>query len=108
MTIGIYKITNLINGKSYIGKSKNIETRFVYHKTPCRWSKEENKPLYKAFKKYGLDNFNFDVIEECKEDELNIKEIYWIGYYDTYKNGYNSTPGNIKKANLQKKFLERK
>ena len=93
MTIGIYKITNLINNKSYIGKSIKIEERFSYHKTPSHWVQEENKPLYRAFKKYGIDNFDFSIVEECDKTELNIKEIYWIGYYDTYKNGYNATLG---------------
>ncbi len=93
MTIGIYKITNLINNKSYIGKSKNIENRFAYHKMPSCWLKEKNKPLYRAFQKYGIDSFTFDIIEECSADELNNKEIYWIGYYNSYKNGYNATIG---------------
>ena len=44
-------------------------------------------------REYGLENFSFDVIEECLEDELNEREIYWIKYYDTYYNGYNRTLG---------------
>ena len=44
-------------------------------------------------RKYGIENFTFSVIEECSQEQLNEREIYWIEYYDTYKNGYNSTLG---------------
>lgn len=94
-TIGIYKITNKTNNQSYIGQSVNIEKRWKKHK--CEYLKENqvsyNYPLYRAFRKYGLDNFLFEVIEECKKDELNKKEIYWIKYHNTFFNGYNQTLG---------------
>ena len=93
--IGIYKITNKLNGHIYIGLSKNIEERWKKHcqkyKNPN--DKEYKKYLYRAFRKYGIDNFTFEVIEECEEKELCNREIYWISYYDSYANGYNETPG---------------
>lgn len=46
-----------------------------------------------AFHKYGVDNFIFEVLEECKQEELNEKEQYWIKYFDTFENGYNLTLG---------------
>lgn len=49
--------------------------------------------LYQAFKKYGLENFTFEEIEEVPQDKLDEREKYWINYYDSYKNGYNSTLG---------------
>ena len=49
--------------------------------------------LYKAFNKYGLENFTFEEIEEVENSELDIREKYWINYYDSYNNGYNSTLG---------------
>lgn len=93
--IGIYKITNTINNKSYIGQSTNIEKRWNKHKTIFTRKKEceYDYPLYRAFRKYGLENFSFSVIEECKVSELDEKEIFWIDYYDTYYNGYNQTLG---------------
>lgn len=91
--IGIYKITNNINGHSYIGQSIHIEERFKEHKKPYNWEREKNKPLYIAFQKYGLENFSFDIIEECQPNQLDIKEQYWIEYYNTYQNGYNVTVG---------------
>lgn len=98
MSRGIYKITNKINQKSYIGKSTNIEERWNYHKTHFNYEKEYEKPLYKAFRKYGLENFIFEIIETLTETEyqekINQKESYWIEYYNTYgSTGYNGTKG---------------
>lgn len=44
-------------------------------------------------KKYGIEHFNIVLIEECPDEELNYREIYWIGRYNSYKKGYNSTLG---------------
>ena len=95
MTCGIYKIENKINGKIYIGQSLNIEERWKDHRNIGFNSnnKNYNYPLYKAFRKYGIDNFNFSIVEECSQKELNIKEIYWIKYYNSYCDGYNQTMG---------------
>ena len=95
LMIGIYKITNKLNGHIYIGLSKNIEERWKKHCQKYKNSndKEYEKYLYRAFRKYGIDNFTFEVIEECEEKELRNREIYWISYYDSYANGYNETPG---------------
>lgn len=88
--IGIYKITNKINGKSYIGQSNNIKRRWMEHKK-YRYAKD--KALYKAFEKYGLENFTFDIIEECSLKELDNREIYYIEKFNSYKDGYNETLG---------------
>lgn len=95
MSCGIYKITNLINKKCYIGCSKNIEHRWISHKSE---SILENNPQYnysihKAFRKYGLDNFSFEIIELTSEDLLFQQEKYWINYYNSYNEGYNETLG---------------
>ena len=96
---GIYKITNKINNKSYIGKSKDIEARWKEHKWRMNSLDEVhlNKPLYRAFKKYGLENFSFEVIEELEnyETDSNEREKYWIKFYNSYgsENGYNATCG---------------
>lgn len=88
--IGIYKITNKVNNKCYIGQSVHIETRFEEHKR-CM----DNKPLYKAFKKYGIENFDFEVVEECIAEQLNDKEIFYIKHFksSTDEWGYNLTFG---------------
>ena len=91
--VGIYKITNNINNKCYIGQSVHIEERWKEHKSEYNQERENKKTLYLAFKKYGIENFSFEIIEECKPEQLNLKEQYWIDYYDSYNNGYNMTSG---------------
>ena len=65
--IGIYKITNKINGKCYIGQSINIKQRWKGHRKDAFWlnGPDYQYPLYKAIRKYGIENFSFEVIEEC-------------------------------------------
>lgn len=95
MSCGIYKITNLSNGKSYIGQSINIERRWEQEKEASYNPNEEsyNYPLSCAFRKYGFQNFSFEILEECFREDLNQKEQFWIEYYNSYKEGYNQTPG---------------
>ena len=91
MSCGIYKITNLINDKSYIGQSIHIEERWRKHRNyPSEYSEY---PLYRAFRKYGLENFSFEILEYCQENELNEKEKYYISLYQTFGQGYNQTEG---------------
>lgn len=52
-----------------------------------------DRPLYRAFTKYGIENFEFSVIEQCSDLEVNDRETYWIEYYGSFKNGYNATLG---------------
>lgn len=89
----IYKITNDINDKIYIGKTtQTIQERFRTHiKDSKRGYK--NRPLYNAINKYGIEHFSIEEIEECPEDILNDREKYWIEYYGSYKYGYNGTLG---------------
>lgn len=92
---GIYKIENLINAKKYIGQSICISDRWKQHKADGFNAKSEcyERPLYRAFRKYGLKNFSFEIIELCNSEELNEREIYWIKFYDSFNSGYNLTPG---------------
>lgn len=92
----IYKITNRVNNKSYIGQTRfTVEHRFKQHIK--NYNIEHRKqPLYMAFDKYGLQNFKVETLEECDVDKLDEREIYWIAYYDTFRNGYNATLGGQK------------
>lgn len=92
---GIYKITNLENKMTYIGQSTNIKERWRTHvkrgvgaETPTR-----NK-LYTIMNKIGVENFSFEIIEECPREQLNEKERYWISYFNSQDFGYNETKGN--------------
>lgn len=97
MSQGIYKITNKTNQKCYIGKSNHIEERWNYHIRHYLSENEYNKPLYRAFRKYGLENFSFEIIEELTDNyvtQANNREKYWIKFYNSYgSNGYNATVG---------------
>lgn len=88
--IGIYKITNNINGKIYIGQSNNIQRRFSEHQTKGSASRI---PVDIAIQKYGKENFSFEVLEECLVEELNIKETEWIAYFNSIEDGYNCSVG---------------
>lgn len=87
MSIGIYKITNKINGKIYIGQSVHIERRFSEHKVS---SHNPKSLIHKALNEYGIENFDFSIIDECEENQLDEKEIFYIKYYNSLApNGYN-------------------
>ena len=101
---GIYKITNKINKKVYIGQSTNIEQRFIKHKAELRGGYHHNKHLQKAWNKYGEINFKFEIIyvvpnfildEKYIHDLLNKLEIDYILVYDStnINKGYNLTKG---------------
>lgn len=88
----IYKITNTINGKMYIGKTElTIEKRFQQHCNDSQRDGMGNRPLYKAMRKYGVEFFSIEEIEQT--DQPEEREIYWIEFYGTFKNGYNATLG---------------
>lgn len=94
--IGIYKITNKINGKIYIGKSSNIERRWKEHIRHSKDKFSKNKPaIHRAINKYGKNNFTFEIIKECEIDELNDLEKYYINEYRSNVKdiGYNFTDG---------------
>ena len=92
--VGIYKITNNINNKIYIGQSIDIYRRFKEHIREARLNKS-NMPIHKAFIKYGIKNFSLVVLEKCEENMLDELEIYYISKLDsTNKNiGYNICKG---------------
>lgn len=91
----IYKITNQINGKIYIGKTHlTIEDRWKEHVRDSKRERNKDKPLYRAFNKYGIENFIIEQVEETEPQLANEREIYWIEQYNTFLGeGYNATRG---------------
>ncbi len=90
----IYKITNRVNEKSYIGKTEksNPSDRFREHLSECRRTRSEKRPLYAAMRKYGEENFSFQILEETNTP--NEREIELIKKHNTYGSaGYNATLG---------------
>lgn len=92
---GIYKITNLVNSKIYIGQSINIFSRWGYHRRALNNNKHVNKHLQRAWNQYGEQNFVFSIVLECNYEDLNKYESYYILKYRSYDPlfGYNKTFG---------------
>lgn len=90
---GIYKFENKLNNKVYIGKSTNIYVRYKVHLKNVANGKTTR--FYSALRKYGIDNFNFEIIEECPKKRLNERERYYISIYNSNdpSYGYNMTVG---------------
>ena len=92
---GIYKITNVKTEEAYIGQSVDIAKRWTDHiKCGLGINASATNKLYTAMQKYGIHNFTFELIEQCPKEQLNEKEMFWIGMYDTARLGYNVTKGN--------------
>ena len=88
----IYQITNDINGKIYIGKTEfSIEKRFKEHCADAFKDRNEKRPLYAAMRKYGIEHFHIELIEET--DNPEEREVFWIENKRSFKNGYNATIG---------------
>ena len=88
----IYKITNKINNKVYIGQTICTPNKRWYHHITDSNLGFDLK-FHRAIRKYGKENFKREIVERVDDELLNDREIYWIKYYDSYKNGYNSTEG---------------
>jgi group I intron endonuclease len=92
----IYKATNKVNGKAYIGQTtSSLKKRISSHWQQARYEKRANSAFQNALLKYGLDGFVVETIEECATvEELNDRERHWIATLDTVSpNGYNIEPG---------------
>ena len=91
---GIYIIKNNINDKVYIGQSVDIACRWRAH---CYSATKERQDSYtqihSVMRQYGVENFWYEVLEECEYQELDEKEIYYIKKYNSYLNGYNMNEG---------------
>lgn len=93
----IYKITNVVNNKVYIGQTKtSLRKRLLCHISHAKADTKSKKHYFQyAILKYGLCNFRIDILETCESNKLNEREIYWISKYKSHdsKFGYNCTFG---------------
>ena len=91
---GVYKILCLVNGKFYIGSSKNIQTRWYTHRAPSAWRKHPNRALYQDLQKYGVENFRLQLLapvmpEYLKQVEQELIEMLKPTYNDHNAYGVN-------------------
>lgn len=90
----IYVITNKVNGKQYVGQTVfSLKHRLDTHYRNAKDNKNKKYPFQSALLKYGKENFEIKLLEECTIEEINDREIYWIDKLDTYYHGYNATLG---------------
>lgn len=88
---GVYCFTNIVNNKQYIGATNNLKRRYQEHISPKRQNK--NFAIYKAFKKYGIENFKFEILEIIENENIIFeREIFWI---DKLKPKYNHNKGGL-------------
>lgn len=93
---GIYYIKNTLNNNMYIGQSVNIKLRFCAHRSSLKNNKHYNEKLQEDFNKYGMDIFEFGILEECESEFLDELEQYYIKKYNTVESGYNNASGGLK------------
>ena len=88
--IGIYKITNIVTGKCYVGSAVDLKDRFRSHRSKLFLNKHHSPKLQNSYNKHGLDKFVYEIIEECPKGIIIEREQYYIDLYDSYNKGYNS------------------
>jgi hypothetical protein len=93
---GIYKLTNLTNQKIYIGQAANLGDRWKEHIKCGLGIDAPSNMLYTAMMKDGVENFTFEVLEECGRDQLNDREKYYISFYGAQEWGYNMSRGGAR------------
>ena len=96
---GIYKITNTITGDFYIGSSKDVKQRWAAHKWPSSLKRFPNSQMYLDMKKYGIDKFEFQVIEEVEPEELKVAEQQFIEKLKPTYNNRNANGWDIERYN---------
>ena len=103
----IYKITNDVNGKVYIGKTlRSVEERWKEHIQASKRERTEKRPLYRAMNKYGIEHFHVETVEECSADISEEREAFWIKEYNSFgKDGYNATIGGDGKSYVHRALI---
>lgn len=97
----IYKITNVVNNKCYIGSAVDVYTRLAVHKSGLKYGKQPNKHLQSAYDKYGIENFKFEVLEYVLDKvDLLKREQIWINYFQSCDRRFGYNKRQIPNSNL--------
>lgn len=107
---GIYTITNLVNGKIYVGRSVDVFDRLIHHKSELKCNRHYNKHLQDAYNEYGVENFVFELLEEHFSKVLPSMENWWCNMLNTHdrKYGYNiDKTGPNSKMGPSKEMIEK-
>ena len=104
----VYKITNTITGDFYIGSSKNVKSRWTCHKAPSTWKEHSNNPMYIDMRKFGVNSFVFEVIEEVESEQLKEKEQQFIEMLKPSYNRCNAKGLNIERRKESQKKASKK
>ena len=100
----VYKIMNEVTGDFYIGSSKNVKSRWGCHKCTSTWNACPNNPMYLDMQKYGIDKFEFQILEEVEPEQLKEKEQQFIETLKPTYNNYNAKGLNIER---QKEYMKK-
>ena len=94
---GIYKIENTVTGDFYIGSSRDVKRRWANHKCPSSWKEHPNSPMYYDMQKYGIDSFEFQILEDVESEHLKEKEQQFIEMLKPTYNNYNAKGWDVDK-----------
>ena len=100
---GVYKIENTVTGDFYIGSSKDVKHRWACHKCQSRWNEHPNSQLYHDMQKYGVDKFDFQILEEVEAEKLKEKEQQFIEKLQPTYNQVNANGWNIERHKEHRK-----
>ena len=104
---GVYKITNTATNDFYIGSSKDVKRRWKEHKCPSVWNECPNNPMYLNMQEYGVEKFEFEILEEVKPEHLKEKEQWFIETLKPTYNNYNAKGLNIERQKEYKKEYQK-
>lgn len=105
---GVYKITNTVTNDFYIGSSKNVKKRWIAHKCPSTWKNYSNNPMYLDMQKYGVDKFDFQILENVEVDQLKKAEQQFIEKLKPTYNNRNANGWDIGRRKETKKKCQKK
>jgi len=105
--IGVYTITNRLDGKMYVGSSNNIEGRISSHKSCLRNNNHKNAKLQNAVNKHDLINFDFEILEECELEHQFATECYWYNMLNPSYNLVGVNPNGGGSWSIEQKDAQR-